>query len=79
MSSRNAFPSLYPILDAGILSADPDVRRGELLRVVRRVVDAGVTILQYRNKTGGDEQVLEDARWIRDGADLTVPTWDRGI
>ena len=59
---------MYPILDAGILSADPDVRRGELLRLVRRVVDAGVTILQYRNKAGNDEQVLADARWIRDGA-----------
>jgi thiamine-phosphate pyrophosphorylase len=62
------FPSLYPILDAGMLSADPEARRGELLRLVRRVVDAGVTILQYRNKTGNDAQILEDARWIRDGA-----------
>ena len=50
------------------MSADPELRRGELLRLVRRVVDAGVTILQYRNKTGGDAQILEDARWIRDGA-----------
>jgi thiamine-phosphate pyrophosphorylase len=68
MSTRNVFPSLYPILDAGILSADPEARRGELLRLTRRVVDAGATILQYRNKTGSEEQVLEDARWIRDGA-----------
>jgi thiamine-phosphate pyrophosphorylase len=68
MSSRNAFPSLYPILDAEILSPDPDLRRGQLLRLVRRVVDAGVTILQYRNKAGSDAQILEDARWIRDGA-----------
>ena len=59
---------MYPILDAGILSADPEARRGELLRLVRRVIDAGATILQYRNKTASDEQVLEDARWIRDGA-----------
>lgn len=59
---------MYPILDAGILSTDPEARRGELLRLVRRVVDAGATILQYRNKTASDEQVLEDARWIRDGA-----------
>ncbi|MGC8549049.1 MAG: thiamine phosphate synthase [Acidobacteriaceae bacterium] len=68
MRLRNDFPSLYPILDAGILSADPEVRRGELLRLVRWVVDAGVTILQYRNKTGSDAQILADARWIRDGA-----------
>lgn len=68
MKFREEFPTLYPILDAVILSADPEVRRGELLRLVRRVVDAGATILQYRNKTASDDQVLEDARWIRDGA-----------
>lgn len=68
MSKRKVFPTLYPILDAGILSADPEARRGELLRLTRRVVDAGATILQYRNKTGSDEEILEDARWVRDGA-----------
>ncbi len=68
MSARQDFPSFYPILDGGILSADPEIRRGELLRLVRRVVDAGATILQYRNKTGSDEQVRDDARWIRNGA-----------
>lgn len=68
MKFRREFPTLYPVLDAGILSADPEVRRGELLRLVRRVADAGATILQYRNKTASDDQVLEDARWIRDGA-----------
>lgn len=75
----NDFPSLYPILDARILSADPETRRGELLRLVRCVIDAGATILQYRNKTGSDEQVLDDARWIRDGAgpDPTLVLNDR--
>lgn len=68
MKAKTDFPSLYPILDARILSADPEVRRVELLRLVRCVVDAGATILQYRNKTDSDEQVLDDARWIRDGA-----------
>jgi thiamine-phosphate pyrophosphorylase len=68
MRTRKDFPFLYPILDASILSADAEVRRGELLRLVRRVVDAGATILQYRNKGGSDAEVLEDARWIRDGA-----------
>jgi len=51
-----------------VLSQDPTLRRGELLRLVRCVVDAGVTILQYRNKQDTDTQVLEDARWIRDAA-----------
>ncbi len=50
------------------MSRDPETRRGELLRLTRGAVDGGVTILQYRNKAGSDEQVLEDARWIRDGA-----------
>lgn len=68
MGTRQDFPSFYPILDASILSDEPAARRGELLRLTRRVIDAGATILQYRNKTGSDEQVLEDARWIRDGA-----------
>lgn len=79
MNLRNDFPSLYPILDARILSANPETRRGELLRLVRCVFDAGATILQYRNKTGSDEQVLEDARWIRDGAgpDPTLVLNDR--
>ena len=51
-----------------MLSPDAALRRGELLRLVRGVFDAGVTILQYRNKQGSDQQVLEDARWIRDAA-----------
>ncbi len=68
MSTRQEFPSFYPILDAGILPPDPQLRRGELLRLVRRLVDAGASILQYRNKSGSDAQVLDDARWIRDGA-----------
>jgi thiamine-phosphate pyrophosphorylase len=68
VSSQAVFPTLYPILDAGVLSQDPALRRGELLRLVRCVVDTGVTILQYRNKYDSDAQVLEDARWIRDAA-----------
>jgi len=68
VSPQAVFPPLYPILDAGVLSQDPALRRGELLRLVRCVVDAGVTILQYRNKYDSDAQVLEDARWIRDAA-----------
>jgi len=62
-----------------VLPQDPAQRRGELLRLVRCVVDAGVTILQYRNKQDSDEQVLEDARWIRDaaGPDPTLILNDR--
>jgi thiamine-phosphate pyrophosphorylase len=79
VTPRAIFPTLYPILDAGVLSQDPALRRGELLRLVRCVVDAGVTILQYRNKQDSDEQVLEDARWIRDaaGPDPTLILNDR--
>ncbi len=79
MSPQPVFPTLYPILDASVLSSDAALRRGELLRLVRRVVDAGVTILQYRNKDDSDAQVLEDARWIRDaaGPDPTLILNDR--
>jgi thiamine-phosphate pyrophosphorylase len=64
---RTDFPLLYPILDAAILPPGED-RRAILLQLCRQVFESGVTILQYRNKQGTDEQVLDDARWIRDAA-----------
>jgi thiamine-phosphate pyrophosphorylase len=66
------FPRLYPILDAELVLrevVDDRVRRQALLRrVVAELADAGVEILQYRNKQDADETVAEDARGIREAA-----------
>jgi thiamine-phosphate pyrophosphorylase len=66
------FPRLYPILDAELVLrevVDDRVRRQALLRrVVAELADAGVEILQYRNKQDADETVAEDARVIREAA-----------
>jgi len=57
------FPKLYPILDAGYLPVEG--RADFLARLVRELADAGVGILQYRNKKGGAAEVLADARVMR--------------
>lgn len=66
------FPRLYPILDAELVLrevAEDRARRQALLRrVVAELADAGVEILQYRNKQENDETVVEDARVIREAA-----------
>ena len=57
------FPKVYPILDASILPAD---ERAEFLhRLGTSLVAAGVTLLEYRNKTGTDAQLLSDAAVLR--------------
>lgn len=65
------FPALYPILDADLVVrgvADAAARRDRLGKIVRELVQAGVEILQYRNKRDADAQVLEDARAMREAA-----------
>lgn len=57
------FPNIYPILDSSFI---PAAGRADFLdRLGRRLVDAGVTLLQYRNKTGQDFEVLADAGTLR--------------
>jgi thiamine-phosphate pyrophosphorylase len=57
------FPKIYPILDA---SAIPAGKRGEfLLRLACGLSDAGVTLLEYRNKTGPVTELLADAAILR--------------
>jgi thiamine-phosphate pyrophosphorylase len=56
-------PPLYPILDASVLPLENrfaflDALCGELLQ-------AGVSLLQYRNKTGSDRELLDDAACLR--------------
>lgn len=57
------FPKLYPILDSSFI---PAVGRAEFLRVLgRSLTNAGVTLLEYRNKSGSDAEVLADAAVLR--------------
>jgi thiamine-phosphate pyrophosphorylase len=57
------FPRLYPILDVSIL---PETDRAEFLhRLATELADVGVTLLEYRNKTGNDAEILADAAILR--------------
>lgn len=87
---RFVFPKVYPILDASII---PSAGRAEFLRRLgSSLADAGVTLLEYRNKTGTDAELLADARELRsalppaavklildDRADLVVQTSFDGV
>jgi len=58
-----SFPKLYPILDSSII---PSAGRAEFLRRLgSSLTDAGVTILEYRNKTGSEQELLTDAEILR--------------
>ena len=54
-------PRLYPIVDAGYF-AD----RATLLAYVDEILRGGVTLLQYRNKSGEERRRIEDAYAIRE-------------
>jgi thiamine-phosphate pyrophosphorylase len=57
------FPKVYPILDASFI---PAFGRAEFLRKLGgELVEAGVTLLEYRNKTGSDTELLADAEVLR--------------
>jgi len=58
-----AFPLVYPILDSSVI---PNTRRTMFLqRLAASLVDAGVTLLEYRNKTGADAELLADCDLLR--------------
>jgi thiamine-phosphate pyrophosphorylase len=58
-----SFPKVYPILDASII---PAVGRGEFLRRLgESLAEAGVTLLEYRNKSGAEAELLGDAEILR--------------
>jgi len=59
---------LYPILDAGFLPPPGPVREERLRRWMAELLSAGVTLLQYRNKTGTEAEVLTDALVLRAAA-----------
>jgi len=57
------FPKIYPILDSSTI---PLAGRAEYLaRLGSSLADAGVTLLEYRNKTGSDAELLADAAVLR--------------
>jgi thiamine-phosphate pyrophosphorylase len=53
-------PRLYPILDAACF---PDA--AEMFAAAEQFAAAGVTLLQYRNKSGNARQMLDEARELR--------------
>ena len=58
-----SFPKIYPILDSSILPASG---RAEFLRQLgASLADAGVTLLEYRNKIATDAELLADAAILR--------------
>jgi thiamine-phosphate pyrophosphorylase len=58
-----SFPKIYPILDASFI---PATGRAEILRRLGgSLAEAGVTLLEYRNKSGVDAELLADAAILR--------------
>jgi thiamine-phosphate pyrophosphorylase len=78
---KAVFPVLYPILDSGLLPPPGEARRSTLHSWVQQLAEAGVTILQYRNKQGSEAQILQDAAVMRDaaksGLKLILNDWPR--
>jgi thiamine-phosphate pyrophosphorylase len=73
-----SFPKVYPILDAGTI---PQAARAEYLRRLgAELAKAGVTLLEYRNKSGSDAELLADAAILRaalPGPDIKLILDDR--
>jgi thiamine-phosphate pyrophosphorylase len=59
----HSFPRVYPILDASILPIRD--RATFLRRLGSELTEAGVTLLEYRNKTGPDAELLADGEALR--------------
>lgn len=58
-----SFPKVYPILDSSVIPASG--RLQFLDRLGRSLADAGVTLLEYRNKGAADAELLADAEVLR--------------
>ncbi|MFC5863392.1 thiamine phosphate synthase [Acidicapsa dinghuensis] len=61
---RLRLPKVYPILDSSTIPAGPE-REVFLDRLGKALADAGVELLEYRNKPGSDADVYTDARVLR--------------
>lgn len=58
------FPKVYPILDSSVI---PQVSRADFLRHLgATLANAGVVLLEYRNKMGSDAEILADASVLRE-------------
>ncbi len=59
----SSFPKVYPILDSSII---PSIgRSGFLHKLGSSLFQAGVTLLEYRNKQGDEAQLSADAEILR--------------
>jgi thiamine-phosphate pyrophosphorylase len=61
--TRGWLPTIYPILDSSIIPCTG--RLAFLDRLGRSLADAGVRLLEYRNKGGTDAEVFADAQVLR--------------
>ncbi len=70
------FPPLYPILDFACVfpngAPSPSQRWQHLRHLVQELAQAGVTLLQYRNKHDSDVLVAQDALVVRDAASQAI-------
>jgi thiamine-phosphate pyrophosphorylase len=58
-----SFPKIYPILDASFI---PATGRSQFLRRLGgELTEAGVTLLEYRNKSDSDAELMADAEALR--------------
>ena len=57
------FPKIYPILDSSTIPAAG--RESFLEQLGKSLAEAGVTLLEYRNKPGSEAQILADAAILR--------------
>jgi thiamine-phosphate pyrophosphorylase len=58
-----AFPKVYPILDASFI---PSTGRAEFLhRLGWSLTDAGIALLEYRNKSGAEAEIFTDSAILR--------------
>lgn len=63
VAMRFMFPKVYPILDSSVI---PATRRAEFLKTLgSRLADAGMTLMEYRNKNGSNAEILADAAILR--------------
>lgn len=66
-----SFPKIYPILDSSVI---PSIGRKEyLLRLGCELAEAGVALLEYRNKTGPVTELISDAAILRAAMPGTGP------